>query len=435
GYVLRLRAEGGPSPDVADWVAAVDAERMTADLRFLTQSFRHRSSDPQHLEACRDFIRQRLESLGYPTRLHTFDYQGYEGKNYLARKAGIGAPERVLIVDGHYDGVAQTPGADDNATAVVALLEIARILAPHRFRKTLEFAAFDLEESGLVGSRAYVQNGTLENDVVEGALNMEMIGYYSDQPNSQQIPPGFDLLFPEATQQVTADQRRGNFIANVGNPQSKALQDSFSSAAARYVPELKVVNLNVAPQFYAVASDLLRSDHASFWLAQQPAIMLTDGSNFRNPHYHLPSDSLATLNLNFMTRVTQAVLATAALWAEPLPEYWGFALSSPFSLAPDVVARPPSPGVCDFNVMPNPFARRTTLEFRAAQAWTLEIADVGGRAVFRARGRKGFHRIEWDGRDLENHPLPNGVYFVRIAAGDRVASKILLMQEPHAHDH
>ncbi len=435
GYRLRVVAEAGDAPNIAQWVANVDEARMLSDLQFLTQSFRHRSANPEHLEACRQMILQRLESLGYEVRTQSFDYQGYEGKNFLARKPGYFSPNNVLVVDGHYDGVSVTPGADDNATAVAAVLEIARVLAPFSFKKTLEFAAFDLEEVALNGSGAYVREGTLPGDVVEGALNMEMIGYYSDEPNSQQVPAGFDLLFPEATQQVNADERRGNFITNVGNPQSRALQDSFTNAAARYVPELRVVNLNVAPQFYAVASDLLRSDHASFWLNQKPALMLTDGSNFRNPHYHLASDTIGTLNLTFMKRVTQATLATAAEWVEPLAANTAAVVSSYFQLPlPTSFRRAPST-IFDFKVFPNPFTHETHFEFRTTAPWTLEITDAAGRQVRRFDGRAGAHQGLWNGRDATQRLVPYGAYFAKLSAGDHAVSKTLLFIDAHDHDH
>jgi hypothetical protein len=435
GYRLRIVAESGLAPSVESMVAAVDSVRMLDDLRFLTASFRHRTADPAHLDSCRQYIRRRLETLGYDVRLHTFDYQGYEGKNYLGRKSGTLSPKNVLVVDGHYDGVSVTPGADDNATAVAAVLEIARVLAPYKFKKTLEFAAFDLEEVALNGSGAYVQNGLLPGDVVDGALNLEMIGYYSDQPNSQQIPAGFDLLFPEATQQVNAQQRRGNFITNVANPQSKALQDSFTAAAARYVPQLRVINLNVAPTFYGVASDLLRSDHASFWFNQMPALMLTDGSNFRNPHYHRASDTIGTLNLSFMKQVTQATLATAAQWVEPSAADAAQAVSPPFDLPLPTAFRRVNPTIHDFKVYPNPFEREVRFEFRADVPWTLEITDAAGRLVHQLRGPVGFRSGVWNGRDRTDNPLPYGAYFAKLTAGQDAVTKILIAFPPHAHDH
>ena len=435
GYRLRVVAEAGEAPNIADWVAAVDEARMLTDLQFFTQSFRHRTSDPAHLAACRDRIRERLETLGYDVRTQTFDYQGYEGKNFLGRKPGSLSPSNVLVVDGHYDGVSVTPGADDNATAVAALLEIARVLAPYTFKKSLEFAAFDLEEVALNGSGAYVREGTLPNDVIEGALNMEMIGYYSDEPNTQQVPAGFDLLFPEATQQVNADERRGNFITNVGNPQSQALQDSFTRAAARYVPELRVINLNVSPQFYAVASDLLRSDHASFWFDQKPALMLTDGSNFRNPHYHLASDSVGTLNLTFMKRVAQATLATAAEWVEPVTADGAAAVSPYFALPLPATFRQAPQSIFDFKVYPNPFNRELRFEFRTTEPWTLEITDALGRQVQSFRGPAGYRQGVWNGRDRSERILPHGAYFAKLSAGPHAVTKTLVIMEPHDHNH
>src|SRR5690606_11774837 len=104
----------------------------------------------------------------------------------------------------------------------------------------------------------------------------------------------------------------GNFITNVGIQSHPALNVAFEAAAAAYVPELKVISILAPTQWLSLTPDLGRSDHAPFWQAGHPALMLTDGSNFRNPYYHTPNDTVGTLNFTFMSRVVQASLATIA---------------------------------------------------------------------------------------------------------------------------
>ena len=183
-----------------------------------------------------------------------------------------------------------------------------------------------LEEDGLVGSTRYVSSGIPAGDQIAGVFNFEMIGYYSEQPNTQTLPNGFNLLFPDANAAVINNQYRGDFITNVGNTVSLPLAMAFAEAAALYVPDLKVITLNV-PGNGQLAPDLLRSDHAPFWFGNYPALMLTDGANFRNECYHTPQDTFDhKLNFTFMANVTKATLAAAAKLAEIQHGDWATAI-------------------------------------------------------------------------------------------------------------
>src|SRR5690606_18944380 len=187
-----------------------------------------------------------------------------QADNILGRHVGAIDPIKTFIVDGHYDAVAGTPGADDNGTAVAATLEIARILSQFHFRNSLRFIGFSFEEQGVIGSQQYVQSGMPVWEEVHGVLNMEMIGYYSDQPNSQTTPDGFELLFPAAYAELQTNEFRGDFLTVVGNTASDPLNNAFVAAVAQYVPQLKRIPLSV-PGNGQIAPDLRRSDHAPFW--------------------------------------------------------------------------------------------------------------------------------------------------------------------------
>jgi len=196
-------------------------------------------------------------------------------------------------------------------------LEIARILSKYQFKNSIRYIGFAFEEQGLVGSLQYVNSGIKTYEEIYGVLNMEMIGYYSDEPNSQTIPAGFGLLFPDAVQQINADQNRGNFLTVVGNVASQPLLNTFLQGCDSFVPALRRIPLAV-PGTGTIAPDLRRSDHARFWDAGYKALMLTDGADTRNANYHKPADSIGTLNMVFLGNSTRAVLAAAALLAEPL---------------------------------------------------------------------------------------------------------------------
>lgn len=314
-FTVRLVADDKQNFDLQQLVNEVDSNRIRSDLEFV-QGIRHRSTGLPHLEEMRDSLRHHFSALGLFLDEQTFVYSSATGRNILGYSPGTSSSEKIVIVDAHYDTVKNAPGADDNGSGTVGVMEIARLLSRYPTKKTLCFIGFDMEEDGLRGSLAYISNGIPPGSQIEGVFNFEMIGYYSEQPNSQEIPPGFNLLFPDATSQIAADQNRGNFITNVANTASSSLGLLFNSAAQQYVPDLKVVPL-VVPGNGSIAPDLLRSDHAPFWLGGQPALMITDGADFRNNCYHTPSDTLdGKLNFTFMSNVAKATLAAAAELAE-----------------------------------------------------------------------------------------------------------------------
>lgn len=297
--------------DIAELVAQVDSARLRADLTYIAQ-VRHRTAGLTHLDAVKDTIETLFGEFDLSTRRQTKQLFGYLLENVLGRKSGISAPDQYYILDAHFDGVANSPGADDNGSGTVGVLEAARILSAYEFEKSIEFVGFDQEELGLLGSISYVQDGGLQTgETLEGVLNLEMIGYYDNAANTQIFPAGFDLLFPAAYNTVAADSFRGNFITNVANAASSPLMQSFEQAANTYVPGLKVISI-AAPGNAELAPDLRRSDHTPFWEAGYQALMLTDASEFRNFNYHSPQDTVASLNYTFLTQVVQASIATLA---------------------------------------------------------------------------------------------------------------------------
>jgi hypothetical protein len=297
-------------------VDALDGARLMQRMTDVAVP-RYHASSLDGLNAIRDTLVQAFEAAGLQTTLQNVTFGTTIVPNVIGRLPGLVNEARTFLVDGHYDAVGGTAGADDNATAVAATLEIARILAPYRFKHSIRFVGFSFEEQGLIGSQAFVQNAIPAWEDLAGVLNMEMIGYYSDEPNSQELPAGFELLFPAAVADITADEFRGNFLTVVGNTASQSLVDAFQAAGQQYVPELRMIPLAV-PGNGQIAPDLRRSDHTPFWESGRQALMLTDGSNFRNANYHTPGDVPSTIDTLFFTRSAKATLATLATLAEPL---------------------------------------------------------------------------------------------------------------------
>lgn len=205
-----------------------------------------------------------------------------------------------LLIGAHFDTVAGSPGADDNASACAVLLEIVRDLARLRVDRPIQFVAFNLEEEDRLGSRAYAAHLREVRQDVFGAIVLECVGYATKDVGSQRCPSGIPVPVPTV----------GNFLAVVGNESSRILVEALIAAARRRVPELATVPL-IVPGCGEALPHTRRSDHAAFWDCDIPAIMLTDTANFRNPHYHQPTDTTDTLDFQFMAKVADAVTAAA----------------------------------------------------------------------------------------------------------------------------
>lgn len=298
--------------DIAEILKQVNTNRMTSDLQFL-QGRRNENTDKAFKEKSRMYLVQNFN-----TKDHLFKFESKVGSlsniNYEVSRWGTQSPEFIEIIDAHYDSYNQAPGMDDNASGVTGVLEAFRVLHPYASQKTIRFVLFDLEENGLIGSNLYVNNQINANDLIDNVINFEMIGYYSEMDNTQDLPTGFNILFPEAYNQVISNNRRGDFINNIGNANSKSLIQAFATASNSYVSDLKLINLEV-PGNGSIAPDLRRSDHASFWDKNYKALMITDGANFRNKNYHTIKDSLQYLNMDFLTKVVKASIATLATLA------------------------------------------------------------------------------------------------------------------------
>jgi hypothetical protein len=235
-----------------------------------------------------------------------------------------------------------------------------------------------------------------------------MIGYYSDKPNSQEIPAGFNLLFPDATNQINANQKRGDFITNVANASSSALGLLFSTTAQQYVPGLKVISL-VVPGNGTIAPDLLRSDHAPFWFAGKPALMLTDGANFRNECYHTPSDTLdGKLSFTFMSNVVKATVVAAAQLAGLQHGDWATATFEGTVGAPEAAG-------CQFEI--RHAGGSSDVLYISANQCVIDEAQVkviDERGVLLHAGQIDLGRAERAGA-IALPPLSSGMYFATIA--------------------
>ncbi len=315
-FFIKLTADDRLGFDIQELVDQVDSNRLLNTLQYLDGP-RHWITGNDHVLDIQDSLVTYFNELNLETAVYTFPKGNYEAKNIVGSMTGISDNDSIYIVDAHYDSVSNSPGIDDNASGVAGFMEAARILSQYEFHKTIRFIGFDLEETGLEGSINYVENDIPDNEQIKGVFNLEMIGYATDQPNSQEFPDGFELLFGDAYNEIAANDFRGDFINNIGHPPSVGIMNAFENYASIYVPELSVISLPAPASWLIITPDLGRSDHAPFWLDNKPALMISDGANFRNPNYHESTDVIETINFEFMSNVVKAVIATVAELSEP----------------------------------------------------------------------------------------------------------------------
>ncbi|MBI2987424.1 MAG: M28 family peptidase [Deltaproteobacteria bacterium] len=252
-------------------------------------------SNSRHLAAVENYIEREFESYGLSVESDTFTYWGRSYRNVIGR-LGAARSGPPIILGAHFDSVEGSPGADDNASGVAVLLEVARILSGLRLHSQVLFCAFNLEELNMIGSAHFAKKLKAAGVKVRAMVSLEMVGFTDPKPGSQQYPVGLRWFYPD----------RGDFIGVIGNWRSSLLLRQFSRLL-RQVRGLSVETLTVMGNGFLVPQVRL-SDHSPFWDLGYPALLVTDTAFFRNPHYHGPSDTVETLDLEFMARVCQGVI-------------------------------------------------------------------------------------------------------------------------------
>jgi outer membrane murein-binding lipoprotein Lpp len=195
--------------------------------------------------------------------------------------------DEVFVVGAHYDSVNATPGADDDASGVAGMLELARVLRSLPLPMTVRFVGFAFEEIGLLGSRQMASDLAEAGTDVAGMVSLEMIGYSAGHEDDSFIGVPND------------------YVATVGDPQSGHLARVFAAAHYEYLLNRFAPAAVIDP---AAFGDVLRSDHAPFWAEGFPALLITDTANFRNPNYHQASDTIDTLDFGYLSDSVKATL-------------------------------------------------------------------------------------------------------------------------------
>jgi Zn-dependent M28 family amino/carboxypeptidase len=295
--LVPSRPNSRPVPEsIRDLLAAISQN----DLREVVEriSVSRPTGTPEN-----EAVRRSIIELFSDTEVGRYGVKVDEAGNIV-----VNDPRRAKILIGaHYDSIPGTPGADDNASGVAALIAAARAIGP---QEELCYVAFDGEECSFIGSRALVAG--LGQHRPEQVHVLEMVGYASREHGSQRNPiPGI--------QAPTV----GDFLGLVGTFESRRLLDHVLATADFHPVPVQGLFLPDVPleTVEQISHHLLRSDHAPFWREGVPALLWTDTSEFRNPHYHLPTDTPDTLDYEFLTGVTRllvhAVLSGRRGWGRP----------------------------------------------------------------------------------------------------------------------
>lgn len=339
------RAAAATAPEdrrIAAIAGAVSAERLRAGISAL-ESFQTRDATTAASIAAANLLHDYFVRLGLDTAHQDFAFaaeidgvrvSGLPASNVVATIPGTVSPQEVVLIGAHFDSWSRggtsrvfAPGADDNASGTAAIMEVARVLAGRRFDFTVRIVAFGAEEYGLHGSRFHAQAARARGERIVGVLNLDMIGYV-DRP-----PEDLDLIV---------------------NAASDWLATRYAEAAGRYAPLPTATTID--PQERA-------SDHSPFWDNGYSALLAIEDRVVTSPHYHRPTDTLETLDLDFVAAVTAATAASAADLAQPSRD-----------------PAPPTALRIDTLALRSPFARVKV----ARLAWSTAAGGARGYHVYRS---------------------------------------------------
>jgi hypothetical protein len=274
-------------------------ENLYETVDFLTSVSPSRNYLNTHvLDQVAGYIHQKFQTYGCQVSYQEYEAEGRIYRNVIG-SVGPEAGERIVI-GAHYDVAGDQPGADDNASAVAGLLESARIMGKKKgeLKKRIDFVAYTLEEppffgSDQMGSAVHAKSLKDAGVDVEYMVCYEMIGYFSDKPGSQQYPdPRLAAIYPD----------KGNFITVVGIEEySSLVEDFYAKMKIHGALPIERIALPVSAGLAGM------SDQRNYWRQGYPAIMINDTSFLRNPHYHLETDTIDTLDFEKMAEVVNGV--------------------------------------------------------------------------------------------------------------------------------
>ena len=249
---------------------------------------------PSSMRRAEEFIGEQLRADGYDVQLLPVPNSRGVTHNIQAQLTGSDLPDQIIVVGAHYDTISTTPGADDNATGVAAVLEIAHLMRSSSPSRTVRFVLFTHEEppyfrSDGMGSAVYARQARREREQIVAMYSLEMLGYFSEQPDSQTLPPPLHLVFPTT----------GNFVAFISLSESQHL---VHESVGLFREHARIASEALSAPAWVTGVDF--SDHAPFIEQGYDAVMVTDTAFMRNANYHRATDTADTLQYPYLTHAT-----------------------------------------------------------------------------------------------------------------------------------
>jgi len=277
-----------------------DAMRVTLErhVRTLAHDIGVRSDETYaNVQRAAAYIERNLQALGYQVVSLEFTARDRRYRNLEATLRGTSRPQEVVVLGAHYDTAEDAPGADDNASGVAGVLELARVFAAERQSRTVRFVFFPNEEprsfpTADMGSRHYATEARAQNEQITAMLSFFSIGSYNTEKGSQRYPFPLNFAYPNV----------GDFIGFVSNLKSRAL---LHRAIGAFRAHATLPTQGAAAPSWVPA--VWWSDHWSFWREGYHAIMITDTAPYRNPFYHTPQDTPDKLDYDRMARVVHGL--------------------------------------------------------------------------------------------------------------------------------
>lgn len=289
--------------------------RLKRIIRRLASTPRNSLENPVEHTAAVEWIAREFEQIDLEVTRQVFEIPGQhpvrKGVNIVASlRTSSPSHDRPIIVGAHYDTVPNSPGADDNASGVAALLECARVLTESKRAEQVIFVAFDAEEAqpnvgGLHGSTEFVSRLS-KSYPPAAAIVFESVGF-SSKTIKQRLPGSFRFMFPSTYRTLKRHCFSANSLLILSRGKGQVISDHLEQIAMQPDILLPVLPLKVPP-WIPLVRNLRRSDHTPFWVAGIPAVMITDTANFRNPHYHQMSDAADTIDLQLVAKAARMVV-------------------------------------------------------------------------------------------------------------------------------
>jgi hypothetical protein len=298
------RSHSGPLPPLTKSEKVIQ-QHLEGIVRFLSDEIGERNVwQSDSLDITAQYLERAIENLGYPVRSEEFPSRGKTVRNLVAEIPGTSQSltDEIVVVGAHYDTVAGSPGADDNATGVAAIIEIARLLRLRTLGRTVRFVAFVNEEPPFfqtesMGSFVHARHARDRGDNIIAMLSIESIGYYLDEPGSQQYPPGLSRFYPN----------QGDFITFVSNVSSGRLVRRSIESFRKHA---QFPSEGIAAPAWIPGLDW--SDQWAFWKHDYRAIMVTDTAVYRHPGYHTNLDTPEKIDYARAARVVRGLAQVVA---------------------------------------------------------------------------------------------------------------------------